>query len=299
MYNKDKKKNLEIIKKAMGHYVALLDEELVPDKLFKFLLPYVNVNVLPHRELLGNDRLVQNIDWNSFDRTKIITLIMRDVSVFDKIDLGRYNFTMKELVPLFLYHPHLINSFDINFDILTPIEAIRMLEVNNNFIDKIDLGKYNYDKLQIQEIVKKFYHNENIINKLNLENLDHYSVRKLLIKTGTKHVDRLNLKDLKVQDWIDILSKKPELLDNCNLLLFETNDCYNLIKLVTLFPQLDYMIIENKEKFSPLGWEELIIKDPDKYLDMCDISKLSKKNWDNIVKKHPILRVEMKKYFID
>jgi len=172
-----------------------------------------------------------------------------------------------------------------------------MLEVNHSFIDKIDLSKYHYNKLEINEIVKKFSKYEKIIDKLDLLDLDHFGTRTLLNKTGIKHIDKLDLRKLKNSDWIEILSNRPELLDYCNLLLFEQGDCFLLTKLVKMFPQVDYLVEENKDKITAIGWEKLLIDNPEKYRKMCDFSLLTRKHWDNIVKHHPSLD-DLKKQYV-
>lgn len=290
------KHDKEMIAKAICHYVALLDG--IPDKLFQKLLPFINVNHLSDQELLANKRLKDHIDWNSFNNVKIIRLIIRDKSVMQKIDLKHYSFKLKELIPLFLNHPDLIDEFDLDFSKLGPIEAINMLEINAEFIDKIDLGKFTYDKLQLNQIVLKFSKHEKIIKKLNLTLLDHFSTRNLLIKTGNKYVDNLDLTKLKDTDWFEILKTKPQLLEHCNLSLFEKGDCYLLTKLVLMYPSLDYMIANNKHKISALGWENLICKEPVAYSQYCNFSIFSKKNWNNILRYHPRLIETKNKYML-
>lgn len=298
LLHSDIKSKKEIIKKAICHYVALFDNNLLSEKFFKHLLPNINVNFIPDRELLSNKKLINNIDWEKFENIKIIRLAIRDKMILEKIDLSKRNFSIKELLPLFLHHPDLVEFFEIDFNSLSSIEAINMLEVNPEFIDKIELSRYHYNKLEINEIVKKFSSKEKIINKLDLSDLDHFGIRTLLIKTGNKHIDKLILKNLKNTDWLEILSNKPELLDYCNLLLFEQGDCFLLTKLIKLFPQLDYLIEENKDKITAIGWEKLLIENPDKFSKICKFELLSKKNWENIIKYHPNLDDLKKRYIL-
>ena len=124
------------------------------------------------------------------------------------------------------------------------------------------------------------------MEKVDFEKLDHYATRMMLMKTGNKYISKINFDKLKATDWVDILNKRPELIKFCNLKLFESGDCYLLTKIVDQFPYLENMIIENINRISALGWENLLINNPIKYKDICKYELLSKKNWENILRQH-------------
>jgi hypothetical protein len=292
----DFKEKKEMIKKAICHYAAIKSVGI--EEVFKVLSPYIDPNFIPDRELIMHKEFWQHIDWQNLDKQKVIRLIIRDESVLDMIDIEKYNLTFKELIPVFTHNPDLVDRFNINFDTLNAVQAINMIEINPNFIKNIDLDKYNYSKLQLAEIVRKFANNEHVMEKVSFDALDHFSIRGMLIKTGSKYIHKLDLDNLKAPDWIEILENRPELLDYCNLMLFEAGDCYLLTKLVLMFPALDYMIEESASKVSAIGWENLLINNPDRYQDVCDYTKLSRKNWDNIVRHHPHLEEKKRNYFI-
>ena len=88
------------------------------------------------------------------------------------------------------------------------------------------------------------------------------------------------------------------MLDFCNLKIFENNDCYLLTKLALMFPELYYLIHDNIDKISPLGWENLITEDLEKYQDICKWEKFNETNWNNITRKHPSLNYLKQKYFL-
>lgn len=288
-----------MVGKAICQHVVLWDEKTIPDKIFNMIISRVDVNNIPDREILLNKRIRESIDWNSMKSLKAVRLIIRDKDVIDRIDLSKYNFKLAELVPLFLYHPDLVEYFEINFEDLTATEAVNMLDVNRDFIEKIDLSRYKYDASETTMIIKKFATDDRIVSKLDLGSLDHFNIRNLLIKSGDRYVGRIDSGKLKATDWTEILKKRPELLQYCNLLLFEKGDRYLLVKLVQMFPQLDYMIEENADKINAIGWEELLIYDHEKYSKHCNFSALSKKNWENIIKKRPEMAPLKKKYVID
>lgn len=284
--------------KAICNYLVVINnEEIVTDEVVDKIFDFVNVNQIPDKIVLSNEKIKKRIDWNSLEKFKLIRLLARDIDVLENVDIKKYKYSTMELYPLFLIYPQLVDHFEVDFDSLTWEEAVKMLECDDEFIERIDLEKYCPNKSQSLEIVKKFFRNKKIINKINLKNLDdNFTLRRLLIKTGEDFIEKINLNVLKAQDWLDILKEKPDLLEYCNLCLFENNDCYLLVKLIELFPNLDYLIKENKDKISGLGWERLIINNYEKYESVCNWEKLSKKNWDNIVEKNPSLEPLKRRY---
>jgi len=285
-----KKKRVAFIAKAISHYLILYgDEKLIPDGLFNTLFPYINISELPDRHLLSNPRIRNKIDWNSLKKTQLLRLLCRDIDILEHIDMSKYNFTIMELYPVFLMYPELIRQFDIDFDSLTSIEVIKLLECDNSLVDDVNLQAYKFNKNQTSYIIKNFGNNQEIMSKVNLSSLDSFNLKNLLKRTGPKYIDQIDLSSLNVTQWFDVLVSQPDLIEHCNLLLFEKNDCYQLVKLVELFPQLDYMIEENIDKISGLGWERLLISNLEKYREICKWEVLSKKNWDNIVLRHPEL----------
>jgi len=279
----------EIIKKAICHYAALINPDMLPEKVFLLLAPYINPNFIEDKALLSNDRVKSMIDWDLLDKQKLIRLIIRDKYVLEQIDLNKHDFTLRDLIPIWVRHPDLIDYFDVDWDDLSGVDAIKMLKINPVFIDKIDLGKYKYSKFDIAKILEDFHQYPQIIDKMNLDTLDHFSIRTLLIKSGDKYLHNLDLSKLKVVDWLEILKRKPLLREYCDMDIFKTGDMFYLVKLVETFPDLDYIIEEHKEQITAIGWETLLIQDPDKYSQLCDFEKLSKKNWDVVTTHHPNL----------
>lgn len=277
----------EIIKKAICHYAALIDCRFLPEPIFKVLSEFINPNFIDDKSLLLNERVKNHIDWDKLDKMKLIRLIVRDKFILERLDLNKHDFTLRDLIPIFIMHPDLIEYFDLDYDNLSAIDAIKMLEININFLSKIDLSKYTYSKHEISKIIDSFHKTPEIIEKLNLETLDHYAIRTLIKKSGEKYIHKLDLKKIKALDWLEIIKVKPELIKHCDLSIFQTGDCFLLIKVVQLLPQLDYLIEENRYKISALGWESLLIHNPEKYSKYCNFESLSKKNWDSITSYHP------------
>lgn len=296
-------KSKNIISTALSHHIAVGlynsdDKEKFPNKFSDFFSGRINPNSFMDKTLISKTELHDHVDWNSMERNKVIRVLARDISLINRFDFSNYNFTTIELYPIFLQHPDLIFELEIDLKNLTTSEAILLLECNQDLIDHINIFDCAFNKRDMIQIIKKFKMSEKIMKKLNLKSLDHYSARRLLCETGDLYVNKLNLETLKPTDWLEILEERPELLDRCNLKAFEINDCYLLTKLVLMFPELDYMIYDNVDKLSGLGWEKLIKGDLEKYQDLCKWEKLSESNWNNIVSMHPSLKSIKQKYYL-
>ncbi len=290
----------EILKTAFSHSLAIsvISNNKIPKETKELFKGKINPNSIQDKDLIKNKELHDNVNWKIINKNKAVRILARDIDLLEKIDIKELGLTVTDLFPLFLQYPELIHQMVKDFNLLTPIESIRLLECNPDLIEFIDISKYNFSKKDLIEIINKFKRSPQIIERIDLYDLDHFHTRRLLIDTGIDYMDKLNLSQLKNVDWIEILENQPELLEYCDLSVFETNDCYLLTKLVIMFPELSYLIENNKDKISALGWEYLIKEDFENYQDVCCWEKLSESNWNNILKKHPNLYYIKQKYYI-
>jgi hypothetical protein len=295
------KKSKEIISKAFSHSIALSlfdSNETIPENLLNHYSKKINPNAIPDKELIKKESIHENVNWDIIEKNKAIRILSRDIELIKKIKINLERFSPTDLYPIFLQHPELITQIITDLSKLTPLEAIKILECNQDLIEEIDISKYKFSKRDFQEIIKKFRRSERIMERLDLTKLDHFETRKLICKTGVDYIDRLNLDSLKNTDWLEILEQHPDLIEFCNLSKFETNDCYLLVKLVIKFPELEYLIEKNKDKISALGWETLIKEDLDRYQDICPWDKFSESNWLKILRKHPHLSTLKQQYYL-
>jgi hypothetical protein len=293
----------ETISNAFAHCIALniydsKNRTTLPENIKKYYQKKINPNSIQDKELVKNTEMYDFINWNITERNKVIRILARDIDLLERIDIKNYNFSISELFPLFLRYPELIKQLVLDFSKLSPLEAIKILECNEDLIEEIDITNYTFSKKDMLEIISKFRDSEKVMERLDLTVLDHYSTRNLISKTGIDYIDRVNLNLLKPIDWLDILEQQPDLIDFCNLNIFIINDCYLLTKLVILFPNLSHLIEENKSKISALGWENLINEDLEKYQDICAWEKFTEKNWNSILNKNPhLINIKQRFFF--
>lgn len=278
-------------KKLMGegflHYVFTNVHYNMPDEIFSLFLNHISLISLEDRCFLEDQRIRKLVNWNKVNRRQLIRLMTRDISILDKIDLKEKKFRVDELEFFLKFHPDCVNRFDIDFDNLLPKEYIVLLNIDPNFCDYCDLKTIPFDRLQLQEIVKKFVQNEKIMNKLDFDKFDNYIKRQILKKTGEKYIDRINIKLFNALDWVDLILKRPSFFNLCDKGVFIKDDCFYLVKIAGSVPEAYNLIVENKDKISGLGWEKLLLLDYQKYSPICNWKSLKNLNFKILKKVYP------------
>jgi len=288
----------DAVKNAICSYVALnLDDRLTDEQFFKFInfVDYRTFKRIPDTDFVRHPRLKKFINFSKLDRKQVIRLMTRDISIFERIDLNYFMFSVSELEYFLSNHPNHVKYFNFDLNAVSGKEIIILLKADLNFIYDIDFKDKKFARLDFQDMIKYFSDIEQVMEKLNFEELDNFLTRVLIVHTKDKYIDKLNLKKLNYLDWLEILSENPKLLKYCDLSLFTTGDYFKLAQLVCAVDEVEYLIEENRDKISPLAWEKLLLHDTEKYSKLCNFSTFKEINWKNILRKKPYLR----KYKVD
>ena len=290
--NKNEKTNT-IVQSFIAKIISEEWVELSENEL-RNLCQYADYNKIPDRIISNNEELHDMIPWERVDRMKIIRVVARNIKIINFVDLSKYNYTIKEARSFLKIHPHLIDKIGIDFEKIKKAEAFSLLTVGLEEIsEKIDVKKYDFNASETYDIIKANNFKEHIIGRISLINLEDYHICGIIINTGDKHFDILNLNKLTTKKWVEILQNRPELLYYCDLKMFLKSDIYNSVELICIFPNedFDYLIKDRnyKEELSPLGWEKLLMSKPDIYSDICCFEKLNETAWKNILEFCPSL----------
>jgi hypothetical protein len=141
-------------------------------------------------------------------------------------------------------------------------------------------------------IVKAYGYDRDMLEKVNYRSLKGYQVSEILINTGERDLDILDISTMTNIDWINLLEARPEMLKYCDYSKFMSGDIYYSIKLCCMFdtPDLTHLVLDrNLNDVSPLGWEMLLIEKPEVFLAHCNFSKLDESSWNYILKSRPEL----------
>ncbi len=294
-------KDSDAIKNAICHYVVLhLDDRLSDEQFYKvvnFIDPFT-IKRIDDATFLSNSRLKTFIDYKKLNRKQVIRLMTRDITIFDRIELDYFKFTVNELQFFIAHHPKYIRKFDFDLKNLTGKEVLILLKADMNFIYEIDFETQEFSRLDFQDLIKYFSDIDEAMSKLNFANLDNFLVRTLLILTQDKYISKVSLDTLNYLDWLEILKNHPELIKYCELSLFTTGDCFKLAQLVCVVPSLDYLVEQYQEQLSPLAWEKLLLFDTEKYSKICNFKCFKEINWKNILRRKPYLIKYKDKSFV-
>lgn len=271
----------------------------LPYSILKHIAKVINYETVPDRIISDNEKIRDLVHWNRFDKMKLIRVLIRcidqNVDDLDKIkkSLCRYDYKVKDLTFLFMRRPDFIEFFPIDLEKINTVEAAMLLALGDAyFLDKINMSKYTFNFRESMNIIQGYKYDRKIVEQVNYKSLKGYQVSEILIQTGERDIDILDMSTLTNIDWINLLEKRPEMLKYCDYNKFMKGDIFYSIKLCCMFddPDLSHLVINrNMNEISPLGWEVLLIKKPEKFLAFCNFSKLEDINWNYILKSRPEL----------
>ena len=274
----------------------------IPNSILKHLAKVVNYNHVPDRVISDNKEVRKIIKWDRVDKMKMIRILIRcldnGVEIMEEVKIEKYDYKIKHLIHLLKRKPYYIEKFRIDIDNITTSEAATVLSIGDNyFINKINLSKYTFNFKESMNIIQGYNYERKIIKQVNFKSLKGYQIVEILIKTGNKNIDLLNIDNLTNIDWINLLSYRPEMIKHCNLKRFIYGDIFYSIKLCCMFesPDLSYLVLDrNLNEISPFGWEKLLIERPKKFINYCIFNKLDENNWKNILANRPELYIYKK-----
>lgn len=264
------KKNIH---NAICHF-TLFNLGEIEDDLFKKILDFIDVSNITDREFFSNEKIRRLVNYERISKKQLIRLIIRDPEILNKVNIEKFRFKIKELQYFLKMFPEYIDIFNLDFGKVDGDEFLILMEINQNYANQIDFEKVDFAKYQLSELIKKFHHRPLIINKALecnkiVNQLDNFQIRQLILYSGENYIQNLDLSKLNDLDWFEIIKQKPELLTYCNTEIFEKNDCYMLVRLFRYAPNLEPLIISNKQKISNLGWEKLLQYDFEKFYPLC------------------------------
>jgi hypothetical protein len=252
---------------------------------------------VPERLMVDDEKIRGLVKWNRVEKMQLIRAFIRsldqNVDLIDKItpEFDKFEYKVKELTHLLARRPRYIEYFPIDLSKITTSEAATILSLGDNyFLEKINLSKYNFNFKESMNIIQGYEYDREIIEKVNYKSLKGYQIGEIMIHTGNRDVDILDLSKLTNIDWINLLERRPELLEYCDYNQFNRGDIFYSIKLCCMFenPDLSYLVTRrNMGEISPFGWEKLLIEKPEIFLAHCSFDKFDEKKWKYILKEHP------------
>lgn len=280
------------IKSAICSYVALnLDDRLTDEEFIKVLkfIDNKTFEKIDDVEFISNNRLKRLMDYTRLNHKHVVRLMTRDLSIFKNLDLNKFNFKVQEIKMFLNVHPNQVRKFNFNLEELNGGEIVTLLKADLNYVYEIDFSDKKFAHIDYTDIIKNFYDVDQIMDKIDLKKIDNHQACALILLTGNKYIEKVDLHKLNDNDWLEILKQYPEFISYCNMQVFELGDCYNLVKLSCEIPNMFSYIDKNKNKISAIGWEKLLLHDDKLYSGICNFDLLKDTNWRNILSEKPDL----------
>lgn len=261
------------IHNAICHYTLFNCPE-INDEFFRMLLEKIDLSNITDREFLSNERIRRFVNYERISKKQLVRLITREPEILNKVNINKFRFKIKDLEYFLKLWPEYIDLFNFDTKNVSGDEFLILLRVDVKYISELDLESIDFTKYQLTELIKGFQHRGAVMQRfLDSEKvsamLDNYQIRQIINLTGERYVDRLDLSRLNDLDWFEILQKNPKMLPHCDTGIFEKNDCYMLVRLIKFIPELEDLVVANKEKITNLGWEKLLWYDFEKFYPLC------------------------------
>lgn len=271
----------------------------LPYSVLKHLAKVIDYRYVPDRIITNNEEVRRVIRWNKLDKMQLLRILIRciDQDVDDleqiKTNIKKYGYRVNDLRFLFMRKPEFIEFFPIDLDKVNVIEAAMLLSLGSDyFLQKMNLRKYNFNFMESMNIIQGYKYRREVIEQVNYKSLKGHQVAEILIHTGERDIDILNLESLNSIDWINLLSDRPELIKHCNFNTFKKGDIFYPIRLCCMFDDIDLshlVLTRDMRDITSLGWEMLLIKKPEIFLAHCNFDKLTETSWNFILKSRPEL----------
>lgn len=264
-------------------------------KELKYAAKFLNYDFIEDRHL-DDDDLLPYIHVPSLTKEQIVRIIGRNRKFLDYIELDKYDFRAINIRHLLIMDASFYDLFKIGEKEQSKLDALALLTSNKEeLISKIDIKKHDFTGKENFAILQAQNFKEKTMAEINLETLKEYHIAEILIETCTKYLDLFDISKLSANRWAHILSYNEEMLKHCDFNVFRESDIYYSVILVSEYEEPDYTYLIDERDYhtelSALGWTKLLITHPDKYINECNLCKLSESNWSEILNYHPNLIV--------
>lgn len=290
------------IAEAFTYFFLEKHWEFFEDQEIKHLVNTIDLDRLSDKAIVDNTYIRDQVDWDDVPRSKLIRCASRLIDnkevdyVIDVLRLPERNLKISEIMHLIRRDPSIIDTLGINLDEATQQEAHNILLLGiEYFLDKIDIGKYNFDYHQAFNISKTYSFRMDVLKLLPYHRFNNLQVSQVIAYGGQQYAELFKIDKLKPVDWIYILERRPELYDLLDPLLFFEGDVYELVRLMELFDheELHVMMKHRLKELTPYGMERLLIFHYG-YKSQVNLEILDANNVAKIQEYHPDFQLERK-----
>ncbi len=245
-----------------------------------------------------NDIVQANFPWNRVRPKRLSRMMSRAIDLgyidlLEHIDTKGMKIHVKDLRALLRRRPEMIERFSVNLSKLNEVEAFMLLELGKPyFLERINIRSYKFSSGQQFDICKAYKFDRSVLSLFACKRFDGFQTREIMKNKGLEVIDLLDPTNLKLIDWIDLLSERMDVYTHCNALLYRQEPISQLISLAVMTnDDRVYEMIKAADlnEISPFGWEKLMLHRPELFGPVCDYKKLDALNRKNVLSSHPHL----------
>lgn len=265
------------------HADDFTDEQLIA------LCNCADPDLFSDRLIADNEVIRNNFQWHKMGVKRQCRLMARlmdigHVNILDNIRSKLPSVRISDIKPILMREPMMIKGFNIDMERISDSDAYILLEMGKDyFLKNVTTKGRKFSMLQQYNICKAYNYDRNVLIMFNCKAFDGFYTKKILEATAHLNLDLLDLDNMKLIDWIDLLSVHPDLYERCNMKKFSNAPIMELIDIAVMFDDNEvYATILERDlrEVSPYGWEKLMKHKSELFAAVCDHEK-----WNEAIKK--------------
>lgn len=271
---------------------SFTDDELIA------LCENADPDVFNDINIADNIVVQENLRWEKVRPKRLSRMMARAIDLgfiglLNQIDTKAMKIRVYDLKPLLGRKPEMIERFNIDLKTITNTEAHMLLELGKDyFLDHIDIKQRKFSTLQQFDICKAYGYARRVLLLFDCKRFDGFQTKEIMRQTEHESIDLLDVRNMKLVDWLDLLSFRPDMYRYCDPEMFKSDLISQLISLAVISDDdRVYSIIKSKNlnEVSPFGWERLMSHRPSMFESVCDYEKLDALNKKNVLAMNPHL----------
>lgn len=252
--------------------------------------------------IVDNDVVRMNFPWARVSTRRLCRLMARLIDldhrhILEEINTMDMRVRIRDIKALLIREPSMIERFNIDMSALSNSDAHALLELGKDyFFDRITIKGREFNSAQQYSICKAYGYQRKVLMMFDCSRFDGFHTCEILKNTLRENLDMMDLRAMKLVDWLNLLEEVPDMYDQCDVMWYRAAPIMHLINLATMFDDdkvYDIILGRDLTEVSPFGWEKLLSHRPEQFEPLCDYGKLDAMNIRNILDKQPQLEARL------
>lgn len=262
------------------------------------LCKHADPDVFNDISVADNITVQENFRWEKVRPKRLSRMMARAIDLgfmhlLDRINLSGMKIPIRDLRSLLRRLPEIVERFNIDLKKVSDTEAHMLLELGKPyFMENINVRDRKFTISQQFDICRAYDFQRSALSLFNCKNFDGFQTKEIAKHTADENIDLVDMNNMKLVDWLDLLIDQPDMYKHCNILNYKNDPISHLISMAVMSNDDQvYSLVKSKDldEVSPFGWEKLMSHRPEMFKDVCDYRKMDALNKRNVLASHPKL----------